>query len=143
MLDLVPLAGARREVQDGDRESGSVGETLELPLPEPDSWSVAAAGVGRDEELVDVRITGVSHVAPPTADGVDGEAGGVMRDAHADPALVACEIVNPVGDRFAQFRNQEVVYSDPFGASLRPPFAAWVLEVPDQLLLLRVHRDRG
>lgn len=61
-----------------------------------------------------------------------------MIDAHTDPALVAAQIVDTVGNRFAQLPNQEIVHAHRFGLSLRPPLSARVLEVPDQLLLLRV-----
>ena len=33
MLYLIPLAGARRKMTDGDRESGAVGELLQFPFP--------------------------------------------------------------------------------------------------------------
>jgi hypothetical protein len=52
------------------------------------------------------------------------------------------EVVDAVGNRLALLGDEEVVYPNPFGCALWPPFAAGVLEVSDQLLLLRVHRDR-
>src|SRR5947209_13416695 len=35
MLDLVPLAGPRREVADRERQTAGVGPLLQLPLPQP------------------------------------------------------------------------------------------------------------
>ena len=35
VLNLVPLAGPRREVADRDAQSGSIGELLQLNLPLP------------------------------------------------------------------------------------------------------------
>ena len=50
VLDLVPLAGARREVADGDGKSRGVGQALEFPLPQADLGPVAAAAVGGDQQ---------------------------------------------------------------------------------------------
>ena len=51
MLDLVPFAGARREMADGDGQTRFVGQLLQFQLPEPQPRAVAAAAVGRDEQV--------------------------------------------------------------------------------------------
>ena len=66
-----------------------------------------------------------------------------MVNAHADPAGVAGEIVDPVGNGLAALRNQEVMDPDRRGLAVRPPLAARVLEVADQFLLLRIDGDDG
>ena len=50
MLDLVPLAGARRQVAHGDREPTLVGEAGELDLPQPGAVAVGSAAVGGDQQ---------------------------------------------------------------------------------------------
>ena len=45
MLNLVPLAGSRREVTDRDLQPGFVGQFLQLQLPQPHTRSVAASTV--------------------------------------------------------------------------------------------------
>src|SRR5215203_4318960 len=50
VLDLVPLARARREVTDRDGEPRAIRELLQLPLPQPQPRAVTAAGVGGDGE---------------------------------------------------------------------------------------------
>src|SRR5882672_6783545 len=77
VLDLVPLAGAGREVADGDVEPNLVGQLLELPLPQTDARPIAAAAISRDLEPLGARIAGAAELAPPAANGVDGEGGGV------------------------------------------------------------------
>jgi hypothetical protein len=52
MLDLVPLAGAGRQVTDGDRDIKFVGQLLQLQLPQPHPRAVAAAAVGRDQQIL-------------------------------------------------------------------------------------------
>jgi hypothetical protein len=50
MFDLVPFAGAGREVADLDREPGLVCELLQFGLPEPAAVAVTAAAVGGDRQ---------------------------------------------------------------------------------------------
>src|SRR6266852_4822940 len=78
---------------------------------------------------------------PPAADAFDGEAGGVVIDADADPALVGGDIVDAIGNRLAVERDHEVVHAHGFGLTLGTQFTAGVLEVADQLLLLGIDRD--
>src|SRR3712207_7567213 len=40
VLDLVPFAGARREVADAERQARLVGQPLQLPLPQPQPRAV-------------------------------------------------------------------------------------------------------
>ena len=47
MLDLVPLAGARWEVRDMDRQAQVVGPALEFLLPRPRAIAIAAPRIGR------------------------------------------------------------------------------------------------
>src|ERR1700754_4977254 len=56
VLDLVPLAGARRKVADVDREVEFIGELLKLGLPHARAVAVAAAGIGGDEDLAGAGI---------------------------------------------------------------------------------------
>src|SRR5262245_39655073 len=65
VFDLVPLAGARREVADSDRDPEPVGEPLQLGFPDAGSIPVAAAGIGRDEQLARLGIALRAHVLPP------------------------------------------------------------------------------
>src|SRR5882672_9124866 len=51
MLDLVPLARARREVADVDRKVKFVGKALKLCFPCVRPVAVASTGVGGDEEV--------------------------------------------------------------------------------------------
>src|SRR3990172_7206167 len=49
MLDLVPPAGARREMTHRQRPPRLVGQPLQLPFPEPQARSVAPTRIRRDE----------------------------------------------------------------------------------------------
>ena len=91
MLDLVPLAGAGREVADGDRQPALVGEPLQLGLPQTGAVAVRAAAVGGDRQAVGVGVALVSELLPPPLDRGDGELGGVMVDPDVDPAAVGGE----------------------------------------------------
>ena len=98
MFDAVPLARARREVTDRDREAGAIGESLQFPLPEPESRAVAAPRVRCDHERPSRGIGRPTHPLPPAADGVHGEARRIMIDPDAHPAFVAVQIIDAVRD---------------------------------------------
>ena len=78
---------------------------------------------------------------PPTADGVHCEAGRIVVDAHTDPTFVATQVIHPVGDRLALGGYEEVVHLHTLGLSLQSPLTSGILEVADQLFLLRIDRD--
>jgi hypothetical protein len=65
-----------------------------------------------------------------------------MVDADAHPSGIGGKIVDAIGDRLTQLLDQEVVDPDLFRIALRAIFTAIVAEIPDQLLLLGVDRDR-
>src|SRR5450432_688024 len=141
VLDLVPLAGAGREVTDVDREGEFVGEPLKFGLPHTRSVAVATTSISGDEDLACIGVTFLADLLPPRVDRGDGEYRRVVIDAHADEAVVGGEIVHAVRDRFADGVAGKVVDIYQFRLALRLPLAAPVLEVADQLLLLRVDGD--
>ena len=73
LFHLVIAAG--RVMTHGDGEPGVVGESLQLPLPQAGPGAVAAAAIGGDQQVVRAAIYRASHLLPPTANGVHGEAG--------------------------------------------------------------------
>ncbi len=56
MLDLVPLAGARREVTDLDRHPCLVGQALQLDLPQARRIAVGTTAVCGDRQRAGVRV---------------------------------------------------------------------------------------
>src|SRR6266849_5995878 len=67
MLDLVPLAGARREMTHRQRPSRFVGQLLLLPFPQPQARSVAAARIRRDEDRPRLAVQTPAFRTPPAA----------------------------------------------------------------------------
>src|SRR5271167_1992420 len=63
-----------------------------------------------------------------------------MVDSKADVAVVGADVVDPVGDDFAEFLVLEIVSVDLDRPTLRAIVAAAVLELAEQFLLLRVDR---
>src|SRR6201998_636064 len=82
-----------------------------------------------------------TEVAPPLADAVDREGGGVMIDTDAHPSSIRRQIIDAVGHRTTEFFDQKVVDPDFFRMALRAILAAIVAEIADQFLLLGVDRD--
>lgn len=136
VLDLVPLARTRRIVTHRDRQAGALGELLQFPLPQPRLSAIAAATVGGDQQVRCVRVGRASHLLPPAADGVRREAGGVMIDADADPALVPGQVVDPVGDGLALLRDDEVMDAHTLRGPFRVPLAAGFLKSPTNSFFL-------
>jgi hypothetical protein len=62
MLDLVPLAGPRWEVADGDLQADLVGQTLQFGLPQAGTLTVAAPAIRGDQEFLGCRIASSSHL---------------------------------------------------------------------------------
>src|SRR5207302_10629635 len=64
VLNLVPLAGARRQVVDDDVDAKLVGQLLQLALPQAQARSIAAATLGGDQEARPRVISGSADLSP-------------------------------------------------------------------------------
>ena len=64
-----------------------------------------------------------------------------MVDANTDPAFITTQIVDAIGDRLALSGDDEIVHLDALGLALRSPLTPGILEITDQLFLLRIDRD--
>lgn len=141
VLDLVPFAGAGRQVGDGDGKAGLVGEALDLALPQADPNAIAAAAIGGDDEGLGLGIARPAQALPPAPDALDREGGRVGIDADIDPALVGGDVADAIECNLAQFRDLEVMDPNGLGVALGTQFPAIVLEVADPFLLLGIDRD--
>src|SRR3954452_10758725 len=141
VLDTIPLAGAGRQVVDGDGDAKLVGEGLELAFPQPQAHTVAAAAVGGDQQTGCIGVASRAEFVPPAADALDREDGSVVGYAEIDPSGVGGDVVDAIGHRLAEFGDGEVVHPDRLRMAFRAKLAAAVLAVANQLLLLRVDRD--
>src|SRR5208337_1159553 len=84
-----------------------------------------------------------AHAREPRADGLDRELRGIAGDADADEAGVGRHVVDAVRHDLAQILVLEVVHVDAQRIALRPIVGATILEVADQLFLLRIDGDDG
>ena len=105
VLDLVPLAGAGRQMTDGDGHAEFVGQRLQFALPQPHASAIAAATISSDQQAAGFGITRPPHGLPPAPDGVDREARGVVVDADTDPAGIAGDVVDAIRHGAAEFRE--------------------------------------
>ena len=146
VLDFVPLARARRKMTDRDREPGPGGQLLQFPLPEAQPGAVAPAGIRRDEQR---RAPGDTRDGPcaATTAGSTGRQTSPCRGRCPHSPSLRCD-----GGRR---RHRESPCRPPgvgitkswtrtrCGRLAGTPRAPRILEVTDQLFLLRIHRDRG
>src|ERR1700760_239944 len=107
MLDLVPLAGARRQMVHLDLEADLAREPVQLAFPQLHPRTVAAAAIRRDHQVLGLQVADAAHSIPPAADGLDGKCRGVIVDPYADPAGIGGDIIDTIGYCTAQFLDDE------------------------------------
>ena len=56
MLDLIPLARARRKVAHRDREPGAIRQPLQFPFPEPEAGAVTPTSIRGDQQRLRVTV---------------------------------------------------------------------------------------
>jgi len=142
MLDGIPLRRASRIVAHGDCDPVGIDEfLLQADLQHSRVRRVASTRVCVDQKALRMRVAPGSLFAPPFHDVVGSELGGVFRYSDTDKTAVRGEIVDSVGSRSVVRVAGKVVGID---LVRRPaPRPADILEVADQLLLLRVDTDDG
>src|SRR3984957_12123950 len=74
-----------------------------------------------------IRITRPADPIEPEPNAVDGELPGIIVDSKADVAVVGANVIDPVGDDFAQFLVLEIVGVDLVRPALRAIVAGAVL----------------
>src|SRR3984893_16226850 len=134
VLDLVPLAGAGRQVADHDVEAEFVSQLLQLAFPQTHPRAVAAPAIGGDQQSGRLWSARPTDGAPPLADAIDGERGRVVINADTHPTGIGGEVVDPVGHRAAELLDQEVMHTDFLRVALGAIFAPVVAEIADQLV---------
>jgi hypothetical protein len=70
---LIPLAGSRWVVANGDGEPDFGGQRLKLALPQSNPRAIATAAIGRDQQASSPWITRSPHGSPPSANAFDGK----------------------------------------------------------------------
>src|SRR3954469_3095773 len=107
-------------------------------LPQPDPHAVAAAAVGGDQQPGGGGGAGPAEVPPPVPNALDREGGSVVIDAEIDPSGIRGDVGDAVGRHRAQVGAGEVVHPNRFRLALGAQLTAAVLEVSDELFLLRI-----
>src|SRR6266853_5757216 len=96
MLNFIPLARPRREMADRNRQSQLICQALKNDLPQAHAVTTTAASIGCDEQALGVRIDRGAHLLPPAEDCDPRKFGGIVIDPHADPTLVAGQVIDPL-----------------------------------------------
>src|SRR5215471_21325191 len=78
-------------------------------------------------------------VLPPVGDGMGGEGGSVVRNAHDKGAAILSNVIDAIGNGDADGIGTEVVIENAAGAAF--PTTAWVSEVTHQFPLFGIHAD--
>lgn len=88
MLDLIPFAGGRRQMTDGNGQAALCGKLLQLYLPQPVANPVGPASISNNEQLLTGGIELYSDLLPPSSDTLHGKFRRLMVDANIDEACV-------------------------------------------------------
>ena len=116
MLDGIPFGSAGRIVSHGHCEPIPVAELgLKFGFPGACAATVAAAGIGKDEQLPAAAVADSAVALPPVGDGVGGKGCRVMRDAYEDRASIGEQVINTIRDRDADGIGTEIVIIDAHG----------------------------
>ncbi len=67
MLDLIPFAGSRRQMADGNTQASLRGKPLQLHLPQPVANSIGPAAISHNQESLDFLDTGRSQCRATSA----------------------------------------------------------------------------
>ncbi len=89
--------------------------------------------------MVGVGVRATALVGPPVNKSINGKRRSVMREADEEPTAIRLEVVDPVRHSTSIRVASEVVVKHMPGRLL--PGAPSVLEVADQLLLLRIDTE--
>jgi hypothetical protein len=139
MLDLVPFAGGRRQVANGDGQAGLISQMVHLLLPQQIAYPIGATPISYDQQFPTSGIQFAAHALPPASDAFDRKRCGLMIDPDVDEAAVVHQIIDAIRNGFL-VRNGRVII-DIHGRllSFGLPFSPAVLESADQLFLLTIN----
>src|SRR5580700_935364 len=102
VLDLIPLARARREVADMYSKSCLIGKILELGLPCIGAITIAAPSISSDEQVCRFRVGSLPHGLPPVPDRRDREGWRIVVASDVHGCLIPGHIEHAIRNRFAQ-----------------------------------------
>src|SRR5262249_9053526 len=142
MLDLVPLARARREMTHLNFQPCLVAERLQFNFPKAIAATIAATAVGRDQQALGLRVPAAAQLLPPGPNGLDGDLGRVATYPDADPCFVMGQIIDPVGNCLPFAWIGKIVNIHFAWPALGLPLRAWILQISHGFLLLCIDRDR-
>ena len=123
MFNLVPFAGPRRQVADRNVKTRLVGQLLQFPLPKTYARSITSSAICNNLQGTRLRIGFRSHLLPPSPESGYRKDRRFMADTDTDPAGIAVQIIHPIGNRFSQFLDLEIMDSDLFRLPLWMPFS--------------------
>jgi len=110
VLDGIPFGSTGGIVSHRYSQSKGVGQLgLDLGFPGVTAATVAAAGIGQNEQLAGTGIAGGTFLVPPVSDGMSGKGGSVMGNADHQSTAIFRDIVNPIRNSDTAGVGAEVV----------------------------------
>ena len=142
VLDGIPFGSPSGVMSNGYCEPKAVAElALQFRFPSVGTATIAAAGIGQDEQLAAAMVAVAAVALPPTGDGMGGEGSRVMRDTYEDRAPVGEQVIDTIRDRDADGIGTEIMIVDAQGRAI--PLDTIVFEVADQFSFFGIDADDG
>ena len=135
MFDLVPLACPRWQVAHGYLQARRRCKRLQVDFPEAQPPAVAPPAVRAHQQARRLRVGLPANRLPPPPQARDRKTGGVMVLPDRDLPGILPNIVDAIGNGFAQRAVGKIVDLDALWIALRLPFLPAVLELTDQCSL--------
>jgi hypothetical protein len=112
---------------------------LELGFPGMTAATVAAAGIGQNEQLAGTTIAGSTFLVPPMSDGMSGKGGDIVGNADHQSTAIFQNVVNSIGNGDPDGIGAEVVIIDATWG--RFPTTSRIFEITDEFAFFAVHAD--
>ncbi len=136
MLDGIPFRRSRRIVGDSNSDPKFISELLQARFPLLTPIAIRASAISFNQQLRAANIHMASKLCPPGADRSDRKLCRVMRDTNRDIPLIAPDIIDAIRNGLALGLTRKVIDID--CVRTLPPLPTGLLEVANQLFLLRV-----
>lgn len=112
MAEPIPFARACRKMTHVGRNARLGGQCLKGHFPPTFPTIIATAAIPCNHQAAYLGEAGDHHLDLPATNTDHSELGGIAGDTHADPTLVADQIIHAAGNRFAHLLVQKVVDTD-------------------------------
>src|SRR5436305_7351279 len=143
VLDLVPLAGARRKMTHGQDQAGFISEFLQFQFPQAQPPAITPSPIGCNEDRGRLRIEPSPFLTPPATDGGHGKRPRIMIGSDIDKSAVPPDIINAIRIGPRHFGTGKIVPLYLLRLFRWKPLLASIVVITNELFLRGIARYHG